>query len=322
MVKSRALFIGAAAALFCTGTAAALELTEKGRQLLNPPLKLTLCAPGTAASSACTAGSLSQLQPKINEGSVITLSPGVYNDCVTLNKSNVTIQGKGAVLKEKTCAGKAAFIVSGSDIVLKDIACEDMKVASLNGACVRMEGGSLTLDGVRFANSENGLLGGNGDLTVINSQFQGNGKAGRAHQIYFNSPYRLTVRNSTFVGAQDEGHGIKTGARETVLDGVTIDGTGGLMSRNVDAFNGGILTIVNSTLIKADSDVNREIIGYDYEAREDLAANAITIENTRIDCGKGATILAGANSLATATIVFRNNKVSGNCLDIARLQGR
>lgn len=313
MAKSL-LLSTAIAALLLAGPAAAAP----GDQA---PEKKPACAPTAQGPAAeCRASSVAQLRRMIGTGSVVALLHGTYRECLKLGMDNVTIEAAGALLQETICDGKAALVVTGQNIVIRNLACEGMTSADKNGACVRLQGGSLTLDGVRFANSENGFLGGRGDLTIVNSLFQGNGKAGFAHQVYFNSPHRLTVRNSRFIGAKDQGHGIKTGARETILDGVTIDGTGGRMSRNIDAFNGGILRITNSTLIKAASDVNRTIIGYDYEARVNLPDNAIVIENTTIDCGTGATILGGLNSLSTAEIVFRNNTVRGNCLDIARFR--
>ena len=332
-------------ALYFTPAQAQTGLNEKGRQLLEggafskagrqklgldpgdaevaaPAKILRVCPAGQQLDGApCDASSLAAATRTMTFNTRILMAPGVYAECATIGRDHVTIEGKGATLRGKACAGKAALIVRGGFFTLKDITCEDIAVRDRNGACIRYEGHSLTLENVRFANSENGILGGDktGDLTIIGSTFHRNGEGGRAHKIYFGSARgRLVIRDTTFTAAKGEGHGVKSGAPELIIENVTIDGTGGQQSRNIDAYNGGVLRISNSTLSKAASDTNNQIIGYDYEGRYKYAVNEITIENSRIDCGRGAYILAGRNSLADAKVVFSNNTITGNCLDRAR----
>ena len=310
------------------------RLTEQGRKRLGleqddadlknlpPPKVRRVCPPGeTLAGEPCEFTSLAAVQPGLVFNTRILLAPGVYRECLTISRNHVTLEGPGAVLSGTACAGKAAMVISGNFVTIRGIGCTGIAVRSRNGACVRQEGFGLTLDGVDFHDSQEGLLAGGryGDLTILGSTFRTNGEGGRAHQVYFGpSDARLVIRDSEFIAAVGEGHGVKSGARETILERVVIDGTGGFMSRNVDAYNGGILHIRDSTLVKAPSDANNQIIGYDYEGRADFAVNEIVVENSRIDCGRAAYILDGKNSLATAKVTFRANTVTGNCLDRAR----
>lgn len=292
------------------------DMSSEARRYANV---VRVCPPGqTLEGMPCDAISLSGAITDLADDTRIVLASGTYRECAVIRRNNVMIEGLGVVLSGRACAGKGALVVDGRGVTVKNIACEGIAVPSRNGACVRYQGTDLTLQSVLFSGSETGLLAGSGSggLAILRSTFFRNGKEGLAHQVYFNRPGdALIVGDSKFLAAQDEGHGIKTGARETILDKVVIDGTGGQMSRNIDAYNGGILRITDSVLVKAPSDANTNIIGYDYEARTEHAENLIVIENTRIDCGRRARILAGRNSYDDVQVISRDNTITGNCLD-------
>jgi len=238
------------------------------------------------------------LQNAINSGETVTLQHGVYRQCATVNRP-VTIEGNGAVIRGVTCGGKAAF-VTNADTTIRNLTCERHRVSDGNGACVRQQAGSLTLVNVEIRESQNGVLGkGGGPLSIRNSRFTDLGgdcsvKCGRAHGVYYSGP-GLTIRDSTFRRPRDQGHLVKSGAEQTLIENSTLDETGGNGSRIIDAYNGGNVTIRDSKLIAARNDGNPTVIGYDYEARAEPKVNRIVIEGGSVDCA-GGKLIAGRGS--------------------------
>lgn len=289
---------------------------------------LQVCPPKTSlpktslTKSACDTRNLHTAMRRVKDQGVLQLMPGRYPECMVITKNHLTIEGEGAQLVNKACKGKAAIVLYDHTAVIRHLACRNIKVAGENGSCVRFHGGELTLENVHFSDSQSGLLGGDGILRINGSVFERNGYGGQAHQVYFSGAQaELYIRDSKFLSATGEGHGIKSGARRLVLDNVVIDGAGGKMSRNIDAYNGGELVIENSTLRKDPSDANQEIIGYDYESRVEHKVNRIVLRNNVFDCGMGAYVLAGTNSLRGAQIVAENNRFLGNCHAIPKSSG-
>jgi hypothetical protein len=260
-------------------------------------------------------GSLATFMSGLRGG---TIPAGDFNQGVLIKAMNATYEMTGVRSFGGALNEKAVIINQSKDLEIIGWECQDVAVSSENGACIRNEGGNITLRSVYFHDNQEGYLGnGNaGNLTIEDSTFERNGYGGRAHQIYFTSPTVLSIKNTQFLAAKGEGHGIKSGAKKTVLDNVVINGKGGEMSRNLDIYNGGELIIRNSTLIKADSDTNNEIIGYDYEARANYPVNRIYLMNNTFDCGKKASVLNGKNSFKNVEIISIGNKYIGNCSNI------
>jgi hypothetical protein len=213
---------------------------------------------------------------------------------------------------------KAAIINQSKDLEIIGWECQDVAVSSGNGACIRNEGGNILLRSVYFHDNQEGYLGNDnsGNLTIEDSVFERNGFGGRAHHIYFGSPTQLSIKNTKILAAVGEGHGIKSGAKKTILDNIVVNGKGGKMSRNLDVYNGGELIIRNSIFVKSDDDTNHDIIGYDYEARKDYSENKIFLVNNTFDCGKKANVLNGKNSINNVEIISIGNKYIGNCSKI------
>jgi len=246
------------------------------------------------------------LQQAVSQGGTVTLEKGVYRQCAVIQRPT-TIIGNGARIERAICQGKAAFVTNAAT-TLRDLTCADHRVGSGNGACVRQQRGELTLDGVTISGSQNGVLAGSdaGSLTVHNSELRGLGgdcdvRCGRAHGLYYGGSGDLVISNSRLLEPKDQGHLVKTGARRTLIENSILDERGGSGSRIIDAYNGGMLMIRNTTLHAARGDGNPDVIGYDYEARAGYSENRVEISGGRIDCASG-TLLAGRNSLDQAAV--------------------
>jgi Right handed beta helix region len=190
-------------------------------------------------------------------GDVIRIAPGEYTDCAAWRANRLTIEGTGAgaVLANKSCAGKGIFIVQGNDTTVRNLTFAHAAVPDHNGAGIRVEGHNLTVVHSRFLDNEDGILAGDagsGTIRIIDSEFRGNGKCDPqcAHGIYVGAIDCLDVERSRFID-QHVGHHIKSRALHTVLiDNYIADGPDGNSSYLVDISNGGDLLMQGNTLEK------------------------------------------------------------------------
>ncbi len=220
------------------------------------------CAPATMQVGAGHEFRLpSRAIAEAGSGDTVLIQPGVYTDCARIRASHVTIAGAGpgVVLTGKTCNGKAILVIDGNDVTIRNLTLQNATVADQNGAGIRAEGGSLTVDNVRFLDSQMGILIASKPrmtVRVINSDFERNGACGPAHHewcghaVYAGHIAELDVSNSRFFD-QYLGHHIKSRALKTVVQSNTImDGPDGTASYEVDIPQGGTLIMQNNTLQK------------------------------------------------------------------------
>ncbi len=207
------------------------------------------------------------LQKALDAGGTVVIPPGVHTQCGIVRTPTV-IHAEGAHLKGAACGGKGALIVR-ADVTITGLECSGISVGSRNGACVRQEQGDVTLEGVYFHDSDQGVLGSSGTLIVRNSRFERLGRGGRAHSIYMSSAgvKRVEVSKSVFSEPTGDGHFVKSWADETVLDSNTFDCRTGNGSRLLDASVGGTI-VVTGNAVHWSLKCNSEHIGYAPESGE------------------------------------------------------
>ena len=224
---------------------------------------LAACAMGTGGAGVLEVGPSqrlklpSQAAAVARPGDIVRIAPGEYTDCAVWRTSMLTIEatGEGAVLKDKSCAGKGIFVIDGNDITVRNLTFMRAAVPDANGAGIRAEGRNLTVEHSRFIDNENGLLANavpGSTIRIVDSEFRGNGKCeGQcAHGIYVSAIDRLEIEHSRFFD-QHVGHHIKSRARRTTLIGNEIaDGPNGNSSYLVDIPNGGDLLMQGNRLQK------------------------------------------------------------------------
>jgi hypothetical protein len=205
------------------------------------------------------------------DGDMIQISPGQYFDCAIVRQNDLTIQGKGpgAIMTDKTCAGKALLVIDGNNITIRNLTLQRARVPDGNGAGIRAEGGNLTVENARFLDNENGILSVNNphaEIRIRGSEFIGNGKCDRAcaHGIYINHVALLHVEGSKFSDTHS-GHHIKSRALRTeVINCILQDGAEGTASYLIEIPNGGTLIAEGNTMEKgpkAENQANAIMIG-------------------------------------------------------------
>ncbi len=206
--------------------------------------QVSMCAAG------CDAINFKAAYAMVAEGGVITVSPGSYSDCLIIKKS-LTINGAGARVSGKACGEKAAFVVASGGVTLTGFDIGPVIGTEGNIACVRALETStgLTLRGIKCHDTKMGVLAKvAGDVLIEDSSFRNFTSAGAIpHALYITVAKRFTLRNST-VSESKDGHLVKSGAQQTIIENSTLAALDSKTARLIDAYGGGELTVRNSVL--------------------------------------------------------------------------
>lgn len=251
-------------------------------------------------------------------GDRIVIAPGKYFDCARVTTDRLTIEGAtpdgAATMTDKSCDDKGILVIQGDHITVRNLTLTRARVPDLNGAGIRAEGATLTVEGVHFINNQDGILTSHDDGTVIvrNSEFVKNGTClGKcAHGVYANNLKLLRIENSRFF-QQRQAHHIKSRAQRTEVIGCNIqDGPDGTASYEIDIPNGGNVIVRNNTIEKGPKNENHTaaiIIG---EEGITHATDEILIENNRFTNDGPPT--AFVRNVSAGEAVLKGNVLKGD----------
>ncbi len=231
-----------------------------------------LC-PTAGEAELCDSDSLQHSVDRASPGTLLLLRAGRYRQGAQINNPGLHLIGEpGAILYRTAVRGKGA-LVSNRDLTVEGLACVGIKVSSGNGACIRQQGGDLTLLGVHFHHAQMGILTGHkgGRIRILDSYFHDSGydEDGQlGHNVYVGSGELHFIR-SWSVNARHEGHELKSRARLTEIRGAFLASLNARDSRLVDLPNAGLVTIEDSLLAEGPRSSNWQLIGYGLEVRGD-----------------------------------------------------
>ncbi|WP_375750153.1 right-handed parallel beta-helix repeat-containing protein [Vibrio sp. HN007] len=244
-------------------------------------LHATELAEGEVVVDGVTVDNMKQAEQLIVNGSTVYLGPGEYARGIHIRSDNVILSGsRGTHFVDAAIEGKGAIITSGKNTTIENIECSKIQVSAGNGACIRHQGENLTVSGVYFHDSEQGILEApnKGKLLIKNSRFHRLGYNGRAHGVYTHGG-ALIIENSRFTSMLSQGHAIKSRSAKTVVRDSVISTGKGRDSRLFDISNGGEFILENSILFQSNYTVNSQVIGYGLEKLERTRVNSVKIEN-------------------------------------------
>ena len=251
-------------------------------------------------------------------GDTINVDAGTYTNDVLNISHSLTLQAVGGTVKlvgtAQPANGKGVIDEGGAgvNVAITGFDISGATVKDMNGAGVRYEGGTLTLNNVNVHNNQNGILANadaNGSITVANSTFANNGIGdGQTHNIYVGAIGSLAVKDSTITSAQ-VGHDIKSRAANTTITGNTItDGATGTASYEIDLTNGGVGDIENNFIEKGANAQNPIAITSGEEGNV-YANSSLVVKNNTI-----ATNYTAHSSTAVMNKTGATASVSGNQL--------
>jgi hypothetical protein len=253
---------------------------------------LAACSPGVSAKVLLVGPERDLRVPSdaaavADDGDIVRIDPGEYVDCAVWRANRLVLEAPdGAHVRDRACAGKAIWVISGADVTVDDITFSGAAVPDQNGAGIRAEGKNLTVRNSRFFDNENGILAAavaGSTMLIEGSAFERNGKcaANCAHGVYANQIDRLKIVASVFRG-QRQGHHIKSGALALEVTGSTIeDGPEGTASYLIDVVSGGEVVIADNVMQKGPHSENWGAAIHIAGAGAAQAPSAYRISNNR-----------------------------------------
>ena len=197
--------------------------------------------------------------------------------------------------------------------------CRCARVASGNGAGIRLEGGQLALSRCVFIDNEMGILTANsGDiaLEVVDSVFADapRHEGSLHHLLYVGEIGKFVLRGSRFANGF-RGHLVKSRARENhVLYNMLVDGAGGKASYELEFPNGGVAYVIGNTIGQSAGTDNPKMLSFGAEGGR-WPENALYMaHNTLInDFHAGSFVHVWSDKLAGDVEVWLlNNLLVGN----------
>ena len=189
------------------------------------------------------------------DGDDVAIDPGAYFDCAVWTARDLTVRGTGpgVTLTDLPCEGKAAFITRGERTTLRDLTFTRIRAPDRNGAGIRVEGGSLAVEGCRFINDQIGILAADatGSVLVRDSVFEDNGVPGAAADILVGRIALLRVEGSRFRDAKG-GPSIVSGAALSEILTSRFEAGGSDVRPSLVSVSGGGLLMQDSEILLAD----------------------------------------------------------------------
>jgi Right handed beta helix region len=254
------------------------------------------------------------------DGDHVVIAVGEYFDCAVWRANNLVIEGVSAektVITDKTCGGKALFVIDGNAITVRKLTLARARVPDFNGAGIRAEGGDLTVEHVRFINNQNGILSSanpNATILIRDSEFSRNGTCeggGCAHGLYIGPAKLLRVERSKFSETK-QGHHIKSrAARTEIIDCDISDGPKGSASYSIDVPNGGAVVVRGTKIEKGPNSENHSAAIEIGEEGVTQHTQEITIQNNEFQVdGDYNSFLV--NNMTATDAELKGNKLSEN----------
>ncbi len=274
-----------------------------------------------------------------SSGDTVDVDAGTYtNDFPTITQ-NLTLQAVGGtvdLVATQEPPNEKGIIDEGGpgvNVTINGFDISGAVVPDNNGAGIRYEGGSLTLNNDDLHNNQDGLLSNpdpNGTITINSSTFTANGAGdGESHNIYIGDIASFTLQNSTSSSAV-VGHEVKSRAQNnTITNNLIEDGPNGNSSYEVDLPNGGNALVANNVIEKGPGAQNPIAIRFGEEGNV-YASSSLTVQNntilnndtaqstTAVENDTGVTAAISGNQLfGWSTVASGPANLSGNTVTAA-----
>jgi len=201
--------------------------------------------------------SLEQAARQAQDGDTVEIAAGEYYECAMWPANGLVITGPAdpatpAVISDSACQGKAAFVIRGDKVTLRNLTFTRVRVPDGNGGGIRLEGRDLTVERSRFINNEVGIQAvdaPDGALTVLDSTFERNGACAGERciaSLQADRLLRLRVERSSFAMSRGGEHIRATASRTDLVDNRFLDGPQGKAGRLVLLQGGAVAATGNA----------------------------------------------------------------------------
>jgi hypothetical protein len=244
-------------------------------------------------------GSIQAAIDASSPGDTITVQAGTWANTWLSITHDLNLVAVGGWVKLTTANGwqppdGKAMITEQGNVSISGFDISGVTVPDQNGAAVRYQGGSLTLDNVFFHDNQEGLLAASdatGSIAIDHSEFAFNGDgSGHTHGIYINGLDRFTLTNS-YVHDTIVGHELKSRALNNVITGNRIFDNDSSSSYSIDLPNAGAATIAGNVIQQGSNTQNPAIIAYGEEGASNGAGTVSIRDNTICNDNPGGYLL-------------------------------
>ena len=214
-----------------------------------------------ATIAAAVASAKSGDTVQIKAGTYVNDFPGAVKD--------LTIQGVGGIAKLVATVpppNRKAWFVTSGNVTFANLDISGVRVADLNGAAFRYQGGSLTVLNSYIHNNQEGLLTGVNDpagkIVIKNSEFAYNGSNGYAHNIYVGDVGTTVVDGSYIHDVLGHGSEFRSRGPQTTITNSRIVDQGHAGNYSIDLPAGGKVLISNTIIEKAAGATNPILVHF------------------------------------------------------------
>ena len=269
------------------------ETAPLGETAASAPQAAALRASTLVVGPGERIATITEAARQARDGDVVEIKPGEYRGQPAVwTQRDLTIRGVGkrpVMVADGTSAeGKAIWVVRGGRVRIDNIEFRGARVASGNGAGIRLEGGQLAVFRSAFIDNEMGILTANfGDISleVVDSVFADapRHEGTLHHLLYVGEIGKFVLRGSRFANGF-RGHLVKSRARENhVLYNVLADSPGGRASYELEFPNGGIAYVIGNVIVQsADSD-NATMVAFGAEGQRHAHNALYMVHNTLVN---------------------------------------
>lgn len=236
--------------------------------------------------------SLAAAARQARDGTLVEVDAGDYlADAATWPQHDLTLRAVGGRVRLIAAGahvqGKGLFVMSGRRQRIEGFDFIGAAVPDRNGAGIRLEAGSLSLQGCAFRDNENGLLTANDEsieLDIVDCDF---GpilpRQGQTHQLYVGAIRRLAVTGSYFHHGLF-GHLLKSRAAVNhILYNRLTDEIGGRASYELEFPNGGVAVVMGNLIMQSSTTENPHVISFGVEGARWPRQRLVLVHNTLVD---------------------------------------
>jgi hypothetical protein len=274
--------------------------------------------PGKTYAKPCDA--IAAAQP----GDVVEVQPGTYTDTCYIQQAGLTLRGVGGRPKidlsgtDHPAGYKGIYVIGAADVTIENLELTGANIScgnGANGAGLRVEAPGLTVRGCYIHDNQNGILGGQGTVTIEYTEFSGNGWGdgcncgGCTHNLYTGQAGgKLIFRYNYSHNIATDGHLLKSRADENHILYNRFSGEAGHDSYAIDLPNGGLAIVVGNLVQKGPNPGNQILLTWGEEGSLKPDMRVFVANNTFVnDFTKGTFI----NIVAGGVLTARNNLFVG-----------
>ncbi|MBK7340470.1 MAG: hypothetical protein IPJ64_10750 [Saprospiraceae bacterium] len=266
------------------------------------------------------------IQAQVNSGDTISIDSALYEDVPQVvwrqnrllikSTSGFPVLRAGNKIATDQSNGKGIFVIAGNHCIIQSLHFQNCKVVDHNGAGIRLEGKNIMIRQCIFSDNEMGFLCGAIDSCSVHMEqcyFKQNGSEmnpGYQHNIYVGHIDTFSLKYSTTIDANAEGHELKSRAKFNFVAYNYIGNIASNDSRNIDLPNGGISIFIGNIIEQGNFSANNNLFGYGLEGLNNKAPHQVyLVNNTLINKKNKGNFIQVANG--TEKLFAKNNFFGG-----------